>query len=153
MDMPIFMTVEVCDQGELTIPVALAWTTNDGLYKAIQIKPEDEWIEELSLSEYDSDELTDFGQTASDVIKELVADIDKASVACFDPHWMDQALTCLFDAYDQKHSFHLQGLPQTFGVDYPTFEENVQAINDEFHFQMDNSEDQIQLLIEMWRRK
>ena len=73
-DMPAFIAVETGGDGDL--PLAIAWSLDDGRIKHTLIQPDEDWLdaETVSLGDYSREELASIGVSPLDVIRELETD-------------------------------------------------------------------------------
>ncbi|KID12060.1 hypothetical protein P279_30580, partial [Rhodobacteraceae bacterium PD-2] len=70
-DIPAFIAVETGEDGGL--PLSIAWSLPDGTIKQTLIQPDDNWLDDetISLGDYSLEELASMGVSPLDVIREL----------------------------------------------------------------------------------
>ncbi len=98
-EIPAFIAVETGEDGGL--PLAIAWSLQDGRIKHTLIQPDDDWLdsETLSLGDYSLEELSSMGVSPLDVIRELESDHFNATLYTAGVFDDEAALSRLFDVY------------------------------------------------------
>jgi hypothetical protein len=98
-EIPGFIAVETSDDGEL--PLAIAWVLPDGRIKHTLIQPDDGWLSDdmNALNGYSLEELSSFGVSPLDVIRELENDHFNATLFTAGIRDDEAALARLFDTY------------------------------------------------------
>ncbi|MEE3214188.1 MAG: hypothetical protein VX259_01400, partial [Pseudomonadota bacterium] len=98
-DMPAFIAVETGGDGDL--PLAIAWSLDDGRIKHTLIQPDEDWLdaETVSLGDYSREELASIGVSPLDVIRELETDHFNATLLTAGVFDDEAAISRLFDTY------------------------------------------------------
>ncbi|MGQ7248264.1 hypothetical protein ACUN9Y_13125 [Halomonas sp. V046] len=98
-DLPAFIAVETGEDGGL--PLAIAWSLDDGRIKHTLIQPDDSWLdaEMVSLGDYSLEELASIGISPLEVIRELETDHFNATLYTAGVFDDEAALSRLFDTY------------------------------------------------------
>lgn len=97
--MPAFIAVETGGDGDL--PLAIAWSLDDGRIKHTLIQPDEDWLdaETVSLGDYSREELASIGVSPLDVIRELETDHFNATLLTAGVFDDEAAISRLFDTY------------------------------------------------------
>ena len=98
-DVPGFIAVETGEEGGL--PLAIAWSLNDGRIKHTLIQPDSDWLEDdtVALGDYSQEELESLGISPLDVIRELETDHFNATLLTAGVFDDEAAISRLFDTY------------------------------------------------------
>ncbi|ALM51822.1 hypothetical protein [Halomonas huangheensis] len=98
-DIPAFIAVETGEDGGL--PLSIAWSLPDGTIKQTLIQPDDNWLDDetISLGDYSLEELASMGVSPLDVIRELENDHFNATMHTAGVFDDEAALSRLFDTY------------------------------------------------------
>ncbi|WP_417331293.1 hypothetical protein [Halomonas cupida] len=98
-DIPAFIAVETGEDGGL--PLSIAWSLQDGTIKHTLIQPDDNWLdnETVSLGDYSLEELSSIGVSPLDVIRELETDHFNATLYTAGVFDDEAAISRIFDTY------------------------------------------------------
>lgn len=98
-DIPAFIAVETGEDGGL--PLSIAWSLPDGTIKHTLIQPDDDWLdnETVSLGDYSLEELSSIGVSPLDVIRELETDHFNATLYTAGVFDDEAAISRIFDTY------------------------------------------------------
>lgn len=98
-DIPAFIAVETGEEGGL--PLSIAWSLPDGTIKHTLIQPDDDWLdnETVSLGDYSLEELSSIGVSPLDVIRELENDHFSATLYTAGVFDDEAAISRIFDTY------------------------------------------------------
>lgn len=98
-DIPAFIAVETGEDGGL--PLSIAWSLPDGTIKHTLIQPDDDWLdnETISLGDYSLEELSSIGVSPLDVIRELETDHFNATLYTAGVFDDEAAISRIFDTY------------------------------------------------------
>lgn len=105
MNIPTFIAFEVTDV-ENGYPYAIAWSLPDGQYKSVLVKPEDDWLIDYEMGQYNPDapplqDLLDKGESVLDILKEWDLDFENGELFCQDPVLAQYCLDLMFEAYNK----------------------------------------------------
>lgn len=148
MQFPHLLTMELVATDDLIIPIAIAWTLNDGQYKSVYIRPEDAWLEALqeqaSAMDISPDHLIEQGQSTLDIARELEQDLQQNELYCLDIDSHDQALEMIFSSINQEPSSQCQPLLQLFpGWSISEFEDRQRDMLDYLGISLATAEEQL----------
>ncbi|MGB8711941.1 MAG: hypothetical protein WCD50_02310 [Onishia taeanensis] len=98
-DVPGFIAVETGEEGGL--PLAIAWSLNDGRIKHTLIQPDTDWLDDdmVALGDYSQEELESLGISPLDVIRELETDHFNATLYTAGVSDDEAALSRLFETF------------------------------------------------------
>ncbi len=111
MNLPTFIAFEVTDV-ETGYPYAVSWSLPDGQYKSVLIRPEDDWLIDFEMDQYNPDapplqDLLDKGETVRDILKEWDLDFETDELYCQDPVLAQYCFDLMFEAYDKECDYDL----------------------------------------------
>ncbi len=106
MELPIFLAFEVTDEDQ-GYPYSVAWSLPDGQYKAVLLKPEDDWLIDWESGQNSAgapplQDLLERGESVLDVLKEWAEDFNQSEVYCEDPALAQYCLDMMYDAYGKE---------------------------------------------------
>ncbi len=109
MKFPTFISFEVTDV-ETGYPYAIAWSLPDGQYKSILVRPEDDWLIDFEMGQYNPDapplqDLLDKGESVLDILKEWDHDFDGSELYCQDPILAQYCMDLMYEAYGRECDF------------------------------------------------
>lgn len=108
MELPIFLAFEVTDEDQ-GYPFSVAWSLPNGQYKAVLMKPEEEWLIDWESGQHAAgapsvQDLQERGESVLDILKEWAEDFSHEEVYCEDPALAQYCLDMMYDAYDKELS-------------------------------------------------
>lgn len=135
MNLPQFLAFEVTDV-ESGYPYAAAWSLPDGQYKSVLIRPEEDWLIDFELGQFNPDapalqDLLDKGESVLDILKEWAHDLECSELYCADPIITQYCLDLMHSAYESD-------CPQDVISEYELYEqEDTLDIDDQRRWIMD----------------
>lgn len=115
---PHFLAIDASSYEDTAVPVAIAWSLQDGTIKTVLIQPDDDWddwdysLEDLhGISQHT---LYQLGETPWSVVRELEHDLEQPCVYSHDPDATERLLERLYDACGRDMSLeaanHSEGI-------------------------------------------
>ncbi|WP_052365597.1 hypothetical protein [Halotalea alkalilenta] len=150
--LPSFICIET---GDGALPVAVAWTLADGRVKHTLIQPLESWLEEedIALGDYDEETLHTLGVRPLDVIRELEADHDGATLYVNGVGEEFEALERLFDEYSLDPMVELAPAHQLYAeLDAAQWEDERRRLLDERGLTPLNAEHEVEVMLLLHQR-
>ena len=118
---PHFIAIDASSREESAVPVAIAWSLEDGSIKTVLIQPEDDWddwdysLEDLhGISQHT---LYQLGETPWSVVRELEHDLEQPLVFSHEAEVTQMLLERLYEACGRDLSIetadHAEGIADT----------------------------------------
>lgn len=108
MRLPQFIDIEFAESEGRLIPVAAAWSLEDGRIKAVVIMPDESWLpddpEDLSV---DMTRLQEQGVPAIDAVQEMTMDLADRTVFCDGVDPDEELVELLYAAFGQDPNFEV----------------------------------------------
>jgi len=154
MTHPLFIDINASHADDNAFPTSIAWSLPDGTIKSVIISPDSDWDPWDNASpDVDIQHLLDQGVSGPDVIREMNEDLDGQTVFVDGLDEDELLLELLFETYDNTFGFELATISK-LNSQY-TFEELLlirSQIADEYQFNLDLAEENIQALLHLSER-
>lgn len=109
MQLPQFIDIEYAESEGRLIPVAAAWSLDDGRIKAVVIMPDESWLpddpEDMSV---DLRRLQEHGVPAIDAVQEMTVDLADRTVYCDGVDPDGDLVELLYAAFGQDPNFEVE---------------------------------------------
>jgi hypothetical protein len=108
---PRFLDIEYCQTEDVLLPVAMAWSMEDGQMKTVVIAPDDSWIpDDGDLGDFDLLYLEEQGVPLIEIDHELHQDLPDQTVYVdgMDPD--EVLIDLIFDAVSSEPPFEIVGI-------------------------------------------
>ncbi len=157
MNIPTFIAFEVTDV-ETGYPYAIAWSLPDGQYKSVLVRPEEDWLIDFEMGNYNPDapslqDLLDQGQTVLDILKEWDQDFEDGELFCQDPILAQFCLDMMFEAYSRECDLDVISEYDCFeNVDQMDLDEQRRWIMDTEGLSATQCEDAVKTMIFLYAR-
>lgn len=118
MHAPHFIAIDGNHFDDDAYPVAIAWSTTDGLIKTTLIQPEDDWhgldyaVAEMHGIQHDT--LYQLGETCWSVLRELEQDIEEGQLVVDPTTDVFSLLECIYTASDRDMTLELFDIEQQY---------------------------------------
>jgi hypothetical protein len=149
---PHIIAFESSHHDELGFPTAMAWTLPSGLYKAVLIQPDEQW---LALSDEDATplerpihELFELGVHLVDLIAELAADLTDETLYADDPERAENLLNNIYETMNLSSDFNVASIYTLFG---PWPQEDIDQVRAQYAARYDLSEHIGEQNVLLWR--
>jgi len=154
MTHPLFIDINASQADDNAFPTSIAWSLPDGTIKSVIISPDSDWDPWDNASpEVDIQHLMDQGVSGPDVIREMNEDLDGQTVFVDGLDEDELLLELLFETYDNTLGFELATISK-LNPQY-SFEDLLvlrRQIADEYQFNLDLAEENIQALLHLSER-
>lgn len=148
-ELPIFISLDVVDDHNRIIPVVISWSLPDGQIKSTLVRPEEHWqIDEIALSDVDSETLLEQGATPAEIVTEMNLDFDDTTIYCFDEYQDIPALDTLYDALNDEPGFEVIAWTQAFdGTSVDQVFETAEWVREVNSLDLSNAEDRVKQML------
>jgi len=159
MNIPSFISFEVTDI-ETGYPYAIAWSLPDGQYKSVLVRPEDDWLIDFEMGQFNPDapalqDLLDKGQTVLDIIREWTQDFEEGGgeLYCQDPVLAQYCIDLMFEAYQKECEYEVISEYDCYdNVDNMDLDDQRRWIMDTEGLSASNCEDAVKTMIFLYSR-
>ncbi len=152
MSFPHIIAFESSHFDEHGFPTAMAWTLQSGLYKAVLIQPDEQWLatsdEDATPLERPIHELYELGVHLVDLVAELAADFSADTLYTDNPERAEHFLNNLYETINLSNEFEVVSIYDLFG---PWPREDIDQVKDQYAARYDLSEHIAEQNVLLWR--
>lgn len=152
MSFPHIIAFEASDPDQPGFPTALAWTLSSGLYKAVLLQPDEQWLaqsdDDVTPLDRPITELFELGVPLIDLLAELAEDLTEDTLYADDVARAEHLLECIYEVLGTTHAFNIAPVNQLFG---PWPEADIEQIKLQYAARYDLSEHIAEQNVLLWR--
>lgn len=152
MSFPHIIAFESSDHEQPGFPTAMAWTLDSGLYKAVLLQPDEQWLnqadDDVTPLERPIHELFELGVPVVDLIAELTADFTDDTLYSDDVERAQSLLDQLYETLNLSTEFNVVAIQTLFG---PWPQEDIEQVKSQYASRYDLSEHIAEQNVLLWR--